>query len=213
MDVYNPFGDPRIASTYEDWYRTTGKKAVDQEKQLLRSLINQFEEAYTILDVGCGTGYFTNWTRQLGLKSYGLDRSLAMIFEAQKHDALDCCLGDAVRLPFSSHSFDLVSLITVLEFVADPVFVLSEALRVSCHGLIIGVINRNSLLGIHYRLKGGPIWKNARLFTPVELMKMLRKIAPDPHKFTYQTTLWPIFPGSIRLPWGGFIGLAVFLDP
>lgn len=212
MHVYNPFDEVRIASAYEDWYHTTGKKAADQEKQLLQSLINQFEGARTILDVGCGTGYFTIWYRQLGLKSYGLDRSLAMISEVPKYDVLNVCLGDAGNLPFSSHSFDLVSLITVLEFVADPIFVLREAMRVTRRGLILGVINRHSLLGLHYRLKGGPIWKAARFFTPGELMRMLRNIAPDTHDLTYQTTLWPIIPGSIRLPWGGFLGLAVILD-
>jgi ubiquinone/menaquinone biosynthesis C-methylase UbiE len=212
MDAYDPFGDSRIVSRYEDWYRTTGKRAADQEKLLLRSLINQFGQAHTILDVGCGTGYFTNWYRQLGLQPFGLDKSLSMINHAQEHHILDCCLGDAVRLPFLPYSFDLVSLITVLEFVTDPVLALREALRVTRRGLILGVINRHSLLGIHYRLKDGPIWKAARFFTPGELIKILREIAPGLLEITYQTTLWPIFSGSSQLPWGGFIGLGVIVN-
>jgi ubiquinone/menaquinone biosynthesis C-methylase UbiE len=212
MDDNNPFDDSRIASAYEDWFHTTGKKAADQEKRLLRSLINQFDEVHTILDVGCGTGYFTNWAHQHGIKVFGLDRSLAMLHQAQKYVALDCCLGDALSLPFSSQSFDLVSLITVLEFVDDPIFVLREGFRVTRRGLIIGAINRHSLLGISYHLKGGPIWKEARLFTTGELIKMLSEIAPVPYKLTYQTTLWPIYPGSIGLPWGGFVGVAMVLE-
>jgi ubiquinone/menaquinone biosynthesis C-methylase UbiE len=211
MTSFNPFEDPDIAARYEAWYHTTGKTAADQEKSLIKDLMHYFPDAETILEVGCGTGFFTSWFESLGLQAYGLDRSKMMLSEAKTRYRLACIDGDASSLPFPANSFDLVTLITTLEFLYRPIHALSEALRVTQMGVILGVINRHSWLGLGYRLKGGPIWRSAQLYTPRELVNMLSNILPKQHKITYSTTIWPFFAGVSKYPWGGFIGLAVIL--
>ncbi|MFQ5812084.1 MAG: 4Fe-4S binding protein [Anaerolineae bacterium] len=62
----------------------------------------------------------------------------------------------------------MLALITTLEFVPDPVQALSEAIRVARHGLILGVLNRQSLLAWRRKRSGEPLWQEARFFTPVE---------------------------------------------
>ena len=176
-------------------------KAAYQEKQILHALLENFGGAQTILDVGCGTGYFTDWFRGLGYPLAGLDKSLKMLHQGQMVYDLDCCLGDATRLPFSSDSFDIVSLITVLEFLADPIAALREGVRVTRHGFILGVINRYSLLGIHYRHEGGPIWGSANLLTPSKLIQLLFETMDRPGKISYKTTLWVLFSEFIQLTW------------
>jgi hypothetical protein len=103
----------------------------------------------------------------------------------------------------------LVTLITTLEFVSEPILVLGEALRVARQGLILGVLNRQSVLGWQRRRGGGPVWQAARFFTPTEMAQLVHRAARRPVEIAWRTTLWPCWRGSLPLPWGGFIGMAV----
>ena len=175
-------------------------------------MISKVDDARTILDVGCGTGYFTDWYRQLGLRAFGCDRSIAMVHAGQKLHPFVSCFGDALCLPFTSDAVDLVSFVTILEFVTDPRLALSEGLRVARKGVILGVINRCSLIGWRYRWKGGPIWGVAHLYTPGELKRMVAETINQPYDVVCRTTLWPFFQKDSHLPWGGFIGLAIYFS-
>jgi len=207
-----PFENPNIAANYETWYLTEGEKAASQEKSLIKLLLSRYDRARTILEVGSGTGYFSHWMEELGYEIYALDISRVMIREADRNHHLTCIQGDAMALPFPSQSFDLTVMITTLEFISDPFLVLSESLRVACQGLILGVINRHSLLGWRNRQKGGPIWGTAKFYTPRELIRLVSSFTSEQDEINYKTTLWPFFPGSSKLPWGGFIGLSVKLS-
>ena len=211
MNFRNPFENPEIAAAYQGWYFTKGKKAAAAEKALLKTIILQYHNAQTILEVGCGTGYFTNWFEELRLRSVGLDCSRSMIQEARQNYHFPIVHGDALALPFQAKSFDVVALITSLEFTLTPERALVEALRVTRQGVILGVINKYSLLGWQYRKKGGAIWGQARLFSPGELINMLKPIIPKNSRIKYKTTLFPLFSGASKLSWGGFIGMSVIL--
>jgi SAM-dependent methyltransferase len=76
----------------------------------------------TLLDAGCGTGYFVGHLRRLGYKAFGLD-PLAMGTQAP----LVC--GQVETLPFHAAAFDAVLLCDVLEHVEDRE-ALAEAWRV-----------------------------------------------------------------------------------
>jgi SAM-dependent methyltransferase len=206
----NPFLLPRVVADYEAWYETAGRRADDLEKALVKQLLEGFARSNTILEVGCGTGHFTRWFVEQGLRSVGLDPSLPMLLEAGRLGGTPCACGDALALPFPTRSFNLVALITTLEFLPDPARALAEALRVARDGLILGVLNRQSLLGRKLRNKGGPVWSVARFFTPAELVALVRRAPADTRvDVVWRTTLWPIWPKELPLPWGGFIGLAV----
>ena len=209
----NPFADPTIVADYEAWYQTTGHRADRLEKALLSRLLAGFPRACTILEIGCGTGHFTRWFSEQGLQAVGLDLSLPMLAEAILLSSPPCMRGDALALPFPTRAFDLVALITTLEFIPNPVPALAEALRVARHGLILGVLNRQSLLGRQLEHEGGVIWKAARFFTPSELGRLVgRAAAGKPVKIVWRTTLWPLWSVALPLPWGGFIGLTVRLS-
>jgi ubiquinone/menaquinone biosynthesis C-methylase UbiE len=119
--------------------------------------------------------------------------------------------GDALALPFSSRAFDLVALVTTLEFLPEPVRALSEASRVARKGLILGTLNRQSLLGRSLKREGGPIWGIARFFTLGKLIEMVQAAVGKRARIVWRTTLWPAWPAVLPLPWGGFIGMAVRL--
>jgi ubiquinone/menaquinone biosynthesis C-methylase UbiE len=209
MKSVNPFDNVEIAAQYDSWYHAQGKQAAHQEKRLLSNLINQFPEAHKVLEIGCGTGYFTYWLDELSLDPIGVDQSRIMIRQTQTSRNLICVQGDAQALPFAMKSFDLTLFITTLEFILDPKQALQEAARVSRQGMVLGVINKHSLLGWRYRRKGGTIWGNAHLYTLRELKNLLSRSLSRSFEMKFKTTLWPIFSGASKLPWGGFFGLAV----
>lgn len=119
--------------------------------------------------------------------------------------------GNALKLPFRAKSFDLVALITTLEFLPDPILALKEALRISRQGLILGVLNADSRLGRQYKRAGGPIWEAARFFSPFELQRAALTSSGEKARVFWRTTLWTLWPGALPLPGGGFIGMTVEL--
>jgi ubiquinone/menaquinone biosynthesis C-methylase UbiE len=210
--LVNPFTDSVTVAGYEAWYETIGRRADRLEKGLLRQMLARFPEAYTMLEVGCGTGHFTCWFWEQGLRVAGLDVSTAMLIEVVRLGRPPCVLGDALALPFATGAFDLSVLITTLEFVADPALALVEAMRVARYGLILGVLNRHSLMGWRLKHSGQSLWQMAHFFTPSELAHLVQHAAAGkPVRITWRTTLWPLWPGALLLPWGGFIGMAVRL--
>jgi ubiquinone/menaquinone biosynthesis C-methylase UbiE len=209
----NPFDDEALAKRYEDWYASRGRRADRLEKQLLARLLANFSGAKTVLEVGCGTGHFTRWLADQGLRAVGLDISPAMLAEATKRNGVPYVVGDALALPFADGSFDIVAFITTLEFVANPQRALSEAVRVARLGLLLGVLNKHSLLAVKRKISAKPPWSEARFFSPGELVRSLQDVAGTRlARILWRTTLWPV-PGlrSLPLPWGAFIGMAVQL--
>jgi ubiquinone/menaquinone biosynthesis C-methylase UbiE len=209
----NPFDDPELAARYEGWYEGSGRSADVQEKRLLAELLRDFPEASTVLEVGCGTGHFTRWLAEQGYRVTGLDCSEAMLREARKCNRTPYIFGDALALPLTDRQFDLTALITTLEFVRDPQQALREALRVSAQGLLLGVLNRRSRLARQRKHSAKSPWDVARFFSVAELEALVQDVGEGRvESIRWRTTLWP-FPirGSLPLPWGGFIGMAVRL--
>jgi len=205
----NPFANPTLVASYEAWYETAGRRPDRLEKELLQRLLTGFPRARTLLEVGCGTGHFTRWFTDRGLRTVGLDLSSPMLAEAIRLGSPSCLLGGALSLPFSNDAFDLAVLITTLEFVADPLRALGEAMRVARSGLILEVLNRYSWLAWQLKHSGEPLWQVARFFTPAELVHLVRRAAGREVDVVWRTTLWPPWSRQLPLALGGFIGLAV----
>jgi ubiquinone/menaquinone biosynthesis C-methylase UbiE len=206
----NPFANREVVGGYEAWYGTVGRRADRLEKGLLSWLLAIFPQARTILEIGCGTGHFTRWFCEQELQGVGLDISPLMLGEAIRQGSSGCLQGNALELPFPRKAFDLVALITTLEFISDPGRTLTEALRVARGGLILGALNRRSRLGRQLKAAGGPVWAEANFFTPGEIVQFVEQAAAGQQlKIVWRTTLWPMWPSALPLPWGGFIGVAV----
>jgi ubiquinone/menaquinone biosynthesis C-methylase UbiE len=206
----NPFTDPRWVERYESWYQKTGRRADYLEKCLLGRLLESFPKAHSLVEIGCGTAHFTRWFESQGFRVVGLDISKQMLAEAMALESLPFLQGDALKIPLAGGAFDLSVMVTTLEFLPDPLAALTEALRVCRRGLILGVLNRQSLLWRQIKKEGSPLWNSAHLFTPNELVCLIRQaVGKDSVKIFWRTALWSLIPCSSRLPWGGFIGMAV----
>lgn len=209
----NAFDDQNIARRYEDWYAGPGQRADRLEKEMLGKFLTEFPGSTSHLDIGCGTGHFTRWFAARGLSVVGLDASRAMLAEVDARNGLDYVIGDALALPFADGSFDLTSIVTTLEFVLDPIRALSEAVRVSRRGILLGVLNRWSVQAVRRGSSDDPIWGAAHFFSPFELSRMVRQAAGQRLQgITWRTTLWHLpFVADLPLPFGDFIALAARL--
>ena len=140
-------------STYEAWYHTPrGAWIGETEFGLLYAHLRPTPGA-SVLDVGCGGGYFTRQLARAGLRATGIDPDIAAIrFAATQtvaHERYLC--GDALTLPFPDRHFDYGVAITAFCFIADPVRALTELARVTRRHVALGLLSRHSLL---YRQKG-----------------------------------------------------------
>ena len=88
-----------------------------------------------ILDVGCGTGYFTRILTRGGEKvcAFGVDLEEPFIQYAREASAglpIEFVVGDALALPFEDDSFDLVTSHTFFTSISDPEKAMAEMKRV-----------------------------------------------------------------------------------
>ncbi|WP_157448729.1 class I SAM-dependent methyltransferase [Deinococcus peraridilitoris] len=97
----------------------------------------------TVLDAGCGDGFYAGALRRAGLTVNGVDTTPALLERArQDHPGVDFVQADLISLPFSTHHFDAVFCLTVLEWLPDPLAALQELKRVARPGapLVLGVL-------------------------------------------------------------------------
>jgi ubiquinone/menaquinone biosynthesis C-methylase UbiE len=101
----------------------------------------------SVLDVGCGTGWFAGAFAIRGLKVTGLDPDLpALRFARQRDPRIALVKGRAGALPFADGAFDYALAVTSLGFVANPAQALQEMWRVSRRAVVLGLLHRRSLL-------------------------------------------------------------------
>lgn len=146
------------AQQYDAWYRTPrGQWIGDVEYRLLLRMLRP-EPGEQLLDVGCGTGYFTRrFARQAGLQVTGLDSDPSRLAFARDKAMRGerYVAGTSERLPFPDRSFDRTVSITALCFMRDERRALQEMLRVTRKRLVLGLLNRHSLLYLEKGRGGG----------------------------------------------------------
>jgi ubiquinone/menaquinone biosynthesis C-methylase UbiE len=214
----NPFRalDVDAAWRYEGWYRTAAGGAVASAEQgALASALARFPAAHTILEAGCGTGFFTRWFASAGLTAVGIDTAPGMLRVAAE-DGSGCYVrADAARLPLPDQSVDLVSLITTLEFLPGPLAALQDAARVARQGLVLGVLNQLSPLGVTRRVGAWlrpSMYRAAQFFTGWSLERLVRRaLGRRAEGMWWTTAVWPRWTPTVlrRLPCGAFIAMAV----
>jgi ubiquinone/menaquinone biosynthesis C-methylase UbiE len=135
-------------AAYDAWYDTLrGRWIGDQEFVLLARLLNA-RPGDTLLDVGCGTGYFSRrFVRESGLKVTGVDIDPDVIaFAKEQATDIEFALGNAQSLPYTDASFDHVVAVTSLCFVDGEARAVREMARIARQRVALGLLNRHSLL-------------------------------------------------------------------
>ncbi len=160
------------ATDYDAWYDTPrGRWIGDAEYRLLQRTV-QPRTGESLLDVGCGTGWFTRRMAQLpGVQVTGLDINPEWLAYARTRDSVSGYVkGDALALPFADNSVDGVVSIAALCFTTDWRRAVGEVVRVSRGRFAIGMLNRHSLLWRQKGRGGGSgAYRGACWVTPDEL--------------------------------------------
>lgn len=204
-------------ASYDAWYRTPrGRWIGDTEFVLLLKLLRPHPDA-SLLDVGCGTGYFSRRFAEQGLSVTALDPDADILAYARTQDGTIRYLrGDALALPFADRSFDHCTAITSLCFVADPVQALREMLRVARHSVVLGLLNRRSLLYRRKYDRGG--YRGARWNSVDDVGRWLTEISSDVSTEIHSAVFFPQGGSLARLVepclakrwlWGSFMAITL----
>lgn len=166
---------------YDAWYRTPrGAWIGDIEFRMLVGMLRA-QPGDCLLDVGCGTGYFSRrFAREAGLQVSGVDPDPAWLAYArtQAQPGEQFVEGRAEQLPFRDRSFDGTVSVTALCFIDDQRHALQEMLRVTRRRVVLGLLNRNSLLHRQVGRRGGVGgYRGARWHTPAEVRTLFGGLA------------------------------------
>lgn len=152
-------------ATYEAWYHTPRGAWIAEREYALLSRMARPRPGESLLDLGTGTGHFARRFAAAGLGVTGLDPDPAALdYARQLAGGIDYVQGDMRALPFPDGSFDYCSAVTSLCFVPDPQQALADMWRVCRRGVVLGLLNRHSLL--HRQKAGSGGYAGARWDTP-----------------------------------------------
>lgn len=158
-------GAPAFLNRYADW----------SQRRAVASLLARAAPlaGKRALDVGCGTGRWTEVLAGRGAHVVGVDRSEAMLAEARRRrPGHDFRLMNATQLEFPDGSFELVTAVTVLQHLAPheqerAAAEIARVVRPGGHVLVVDRVGRPSSFsaahGTHPREKDdwSALWRSA----------------------------------------------------
>jgi methionine biosynthesis protein MetW len=134
-------------ASFEDARWARNEQKIEYRHVAASSLVPSLAE--NLLDVGCGDGTLLSLIRsqRSDLQLTGVDFSIVGLAEARKKvpDASYLQVDANEAFPFADNTFDVVTVLDVLEHFLEPEKILIEAARVSKKYVIVSVPNFSSL--------------------------------------------------------------------
>jgi ubiquinone/menaquinone biosynthesis C-methylase UbiE len=162
----NVFIKPEIANSYDEYYQSYfGKKVDEIERNIIDCLIQKVPKT-EMLELGCGTGHWTKFFSSKDFNVTGIDTSKTMLDIAKgKNINAKFTIANAQNIPFPDESVQIISSITMLEFVDNQDKVIQEIYRVLKKNawFILGFLNKKSILGLNK--DNSETFKNANFMT------------------------------------------------
>ena len=187
----------------------------------------------SILDVGCGDGYFCHWiTGKLGGdRVVGLDVSEGRLARARaRYPQVEYRLGEIEHLPFDGPEFDVATSIEILEHQTDPLVAFRELARVARRYVVVTVPHRQVIPSVlcPHCLKTFPASGHFHSFDALRLRSMGQAAGLTPDRIeSYSITaglLANVLPGTLgyaanrllqklKSEWRGTFLAALFWKP
>ncbi|MEE9430719.1 MAG: class I SAM-dependent methyltransferase [Melioribacteraceae bacterium] len=84
-----------------------------------------------LLDVGCGSGFFSNLAQLKGVNVIGIDASSPLIEQAEKRNSsINFLTGEMEKLPFDDNTFDIVCAFNSIQYAESVKNAILESKRV-----------------------------------------------------------------------------------
>lgn len=130
MKISSPLINQKAA--YDQIFRDTGlQETLSHYKWILKKCLIDAPETKSVLDVGCGAGYFLALAEKRFRRCYGLDLSEEALKKARNMASSSYFLcGAGEDLPFPNKSFDFIFSLGSLEHFLDLRRAIKEIVRV-----------------------------------------------------------------------------------
>lgn len=127
----------QLAADYVGYYGNSSNNLFNFEKERRSQIFLEFAQSWqpeSLLDTGCGPGIsLSRLARHLpNTNFFGVDLSHAMLKQSLKAgcQSISVAQAQALQLPFPTMSFDLVSALGLIDYLADPGLLFDEVWRV-----------------------------------------------------------------------------------
>jgi len=168
-----------IADSYDSWY--AGKRGAMYDRLEKKAIIRYLPpnaKGEKLLDIGCGTGHWSQFFSEYGFEVTGVDVSEEMIDIAKSKNISGASfqVADGHSLPFADDTFDVTAAITTLEFARDAKAIVREMVRCTrkpAGQLLIGTLNVLARLNRNRKQKPESAYAKAQLFSPTQLKLLL----------------------------------------
>lgn len=142
---------------YDAWYDSPRGRWIGETEYRLAERELALRPDARVLDVGCGTGWFTRRLARRGnVEVTAIDIDSEWLEYARSRDCHSRYIrADALALPFADNSFDAVLSIAALCFTSNWQKAAGEIVRVCRGRFAIGMLNRHSLLWHEKGRNGG----------------------------------------------------------
>jgi ubiquinone/menaquinone biosynthesis C-methylase UbiE len=176
------FNFDNVADLYDRWYDTPRGAIYDRfEKKAIDKLLRGHTEGRKLLEVGCGTGHWSEFLSTGGYDVVGIDISERMITIAKNKDIARSSFHvmDGHSMSFADNSFDVGVAVTALEFATNPDAMIAEIVRcVRKPGgkLLFGVLNALSKYNQKRKNEAASPYASATLFSPEQLKGLLEPL-------------------------------------
>jgi 2-polyprenyl-3-methyl-5-hydroxy-6-metoxy-1,4-benzoquinol methylase len=138
-------------------------------------LVKKYNNSTSLLDVGCGEGFFLFNASKAGYITKGVELSQEAAAYAMREFGLDVEAKPFEQLRFPENYFDVVTMWQVLEHLPHPLTVLKEANRILKPGGLLAV-STPDIEGIPARLLGKRWWNIRKIHINQFTTKTLKAI-------------------------------------
>lgn len=131
------FSEAEYREFYSNLNTISRNRETDLNEPCIREMLTNIPNGATsLLDVGCGRGYFLNRVREVhpSLRLVGCD-----LVDKLAYEGLELISGNIENLPFEDNSFDVVTCSHTLEHILTPEKAIAELKRVARHVLFVTV--------------------------------------------------------------------------
>jgi len=126
-----------LAAYYDDAYAASDYWEQEQEAaSALQKIVDALTtnlpgRGLSLLDIGCGPGLFLGLAQQAGFDVTGVELNQALAEQARRRTGAEVLVGELEALNFEDRRFDVITLLDLIEHVADPIGILKR-----CHDLL-----------------------------------------------------------------------------